>query len=59
MSEPLPTDPPAAATAAPFLADRAVLVLGLMSYLVIFATLMGGLYLAIDATAGAIGPAPR
>jgi sodium transport system permease protein len=33
-------------------ASRAVLVLGLMSYLVIFATLMGGLYLAIDATAG-------
>jgi UDP-N-acetylmuramoylalanine--D-glutamate ligase len=29
MSEPLPTEPPAAATAAPFLADRAVLVLGL------------------------------
>jgi sodium transport system permease protein len=33
-------------------ASRAVLVLGLMSYLVIFATLMGGMYLAIDATAG-------
>ena len=29
MSEPLPTEPPAATTAAPFLADRAVLVLGL------------------------------
>ncbi len=33
-------------------AGRSVLVLGMMTYLVLFATLMGGLYLAIDATAG-------
>jgi sodium transport system permease protein len=32
--------------------SRAVLALGVMSYLVIFAMLMGGMYLAIDATAG-------
>ncbi len=32
--------------------SRAVLALGIMSYLIIFATLMGGMYLAIDATAG-------
>ncbi len=31
---------------------RAVLVLGLMTYLLLFALLMGGLYLAIDSTAG-------
>lgn len=31
---------------------RAVVVLGLMTYFVLFAMLMGGLYLAIDATAG-------
>jgi len=31
---------------------RSVLVLGMMTYLILFATLMGGLYLAIDATAG-------
>lgn len=31
---------------------RGVLALSMLSYLVIFATLMGGLYLAIDATAG-------
>jgi sodium transport system permease protein len=31
---------------------RAVLVLGFMTYFVLFAVLMGGLYLAIDATAG-------
>ncbi len=31
---------------------RAVLVLGMMTYFVLFAVLMGGLYLAIDATAG-------
>jgi sodium transport system permease protein len=31
---------------------RAVLVLGFMTYFVLFAMLMGGLYLAIDATAG-------
>jgi sodium transport system permease protein len=33
-------------------ASRAVLALGIMSYLIVFATLMGGMYLAIDATAG-------
>ncbi|MCU0758562.1 MAG: ABC transporter permease subunit [Steroidobacteraceae bacterium] len=33
-------------------ASRAVVALGLMSYLVIFAMLAGGMYLAIDATAG-------
>ncbi|MFO1426854.1 MAG: ABC transporter permease subunit [Steroidobacteraceae bacterium] len=33
-------------------ASRAALALGIMSYLVIFAMLMGGMYLAIDATAG-------
>jgi sodium transport system permease protein len=32
--------------------SRAVLALGIMSYLIIFAMLMGGMYLAIDATAG-------
>ena len=32
--------------------SRGVLALGILSYLIIFATLMGGLYLAIDATAG-------
>jgi len=32
--------------------SRAVLALGIMSYLVIFAMLAGGMYLAIDATAG-------
>ena len=31
---------------------RAVVVLGLMTYFVLFAVLMGGLYLAIDSTAG-------
>ena len=31
---------------------RATLVLGMLSYVVLLATLMGGLYLAIDATAG-------
>src|SRR6202012_662330 len=31
---------------------RAVVVLGFMTYFVLFALLMGGLYLAIDATAG-------
>ncbi len=31
---------------------RGVLALGMLSYLVIFATLMGGLYIAIDGTAG-------
>ena len=31
---------------------RAVVVLGFMTYFVLFAVLMGGLYLAIDATAG-------
>ena len=31
---------------------RAVVILGLMTYFVLFAVLMGGLYLAIDATAG-------
>jgi sodium transport system permease protein len=33
-------------------AGRALLVLGLMTYFILFAMLMGGLYLAIDATAG-------
>lgn len=33
-------------------AGRSVLMLGMVTYLVLFATLMGGLYLAIDATAG-------
>ncbi|MCP5327570.1 MAG: ABC transporter permease [Sinobacteraceae bacterium] len=33
-------------------ASRAVVALGLMSFLVIFAMLAGGMYLAIDATAG-------
>ncbi len=33
-------------------AGRAVLVLGLMTYFVLFAMLIGGLYLAIDSTAG-------
>jgi sodium transport system permease protein len=33
-------------------AARATLVLGMLSYLVLLATLLGGLYLAIDATAG-------
>jgi len=33
-------------------AGRAVLVLGFMTYFVLFALLMGGLYLAIDSTAG-------
>ncbi len=33
-------------------AGRSVLVLGMMTYLILFATLMGGLYLAIDSTAG-------
>ena len=33
-------------------ASRAVVALGIMSYLVIFAMLAGGIYLAIDATAG-------
>ncbi len=32
--------------------SRAVMALGIMSYLIIFAMLMGGMYLAIDATAG-------
>jgi sodium transport system permease protein len=31
---------------------RATLMLGMLSYVILFATLMGGLYLAIDATAG-------
>lgn len=31
---------------------RATLMLGMLSYIILFATLMGGLYLAIDATAG-------
>jgi sodium transport system permease protein len=31
---------------------RSVLALGMLSYLILFATLMGGMYLAIDATAG-------
>jgi sodium transport system permease protein len=33
-------------------AGRAVAILGFMTYFVLFAVLMGGLYLAIDATAG-------
>jgi sodium transport system permease protein len=33
-------------------AARAVAVLGMLSYFIVFATLMGGLYVAIDATAG-------
>lgn len=33
-------------------AGRAVMVLGFMTYFVLFAVLMGGLYLAIDSTAG-------
>ena len=33
-------------------AGRALLVLGMMTYFILFAMLMGGLYLAIDATAG-------
>ena len=33
-------------------AGRALVVLGFMTYLVLFAMLMGGLYLAIDSTAG-------
>jgi sodium transport system permease protein len=33
-------------------AGRAVVILGLMTYFVLFAVLMGGLYLAIDTTAG-------
>jgi sodium transport system permease protein len=33
-------------------AGRAVIVLGFMTYFVLFALLMGGLYLAIDSTAG-------
>jgi sodium transport system permease protein len=33
-------------------AGRAVVVLGFMNYFVLFAVLMGGLYLAIDSTAG-------
>ncbi len=33
-------------------ADRAALVLGMMTYLVLFAMLIGGMYLAIDSTAG-------
>ena len=33
-------------------AGRALLVLGMMTYFVMFAMLMGGLYLTIDATAG-------
>src|SRR6202034_4610254 len=33
-------------------AGRAVVVLGFMTYFVLFALLMGGLYLAIDSTAG-------
>ena len=32
--------------------SRAALLLGLLSYLIVLATLMGGLYLAIDSTAG-------
>ena len=31
---------------------RATLLLGMLSYVILLATLMGGLYLAIDATAG-------
>jgi sodium transport system permease protein len=33
-------------------AGRATAVLGMLSYFIVFATLMGGLYVAIDATAG-------
>ncbi len=33
-------------------AGRALLLLGMMTYFILFAMLMGGLYLAIDATAG-------
>ena len=33
-------------------AGRSVLILGTLSYLIVLTTLMGGLYLAIDATAG-------
>jgi sodium transport system permease protein len=33
-------------------AGRALLVLGMLTYFIVFATLMGGLYVAIDATAG-------
>ncbi|MCZ8133201.1 MAG: ABC transporter permease subunit [Steroidobacteraceae bacterium] len=33
-------------------ASRALLVLGMLSYFIVFATMMGGLYVAIDATAG-------
>jgi len=33
-------------------AGRALLILGMMTYFILFAMLMGGLYLAIDATAG-------
>jgi len=33
-------------------AARALAVLGMLSYFIVFATLMGGLYVAIDATAG-------
>jgi len=33
-------------------AGRAVMILGFMTYFVLFAVLMGGLYLAIDSTAG-------
>jgi sodium transport system permease protein len=33
-------------------AGRAVLLLGMMTYFLLFASLMGGMYLAIDATAG-------
>ena len=33
-------------------AGRAVVILGFMTYFVLFAVLMGGLYLAIDSTAG-------
>jgi sodium transport system permease protein len=32
--------------------SRAVLAIGMLSYIIVFATLMGGFYLAIDATAG-------
>jgi sodium transport system permease protein len=33
-------------------AGRALLVIGMLSFFIVFATLMGGLYVAIDATAG-------
>jgi sodium transport system permease protein len=33
-------------------ASRSVLALGTMSYIILLTMLMGGLYLAIDATAG-------